>query len=106
MRKSTSRRETRSTRNGVTRRDFLNGVAIGAGGLMLPACGSGPDSSASVTTQTSASVSAPDAGVHYPPTLTGMRGSHDGSYEVAHALAWDGENPISTKPWMKTTISL
>ncbi|KAA1192654.1 NAD(P)-binding protein [Pseudohalioglobus sediminis] len=93
MRKSTSRRETRSTRNGVTRRDFLNGVAIGAGGLMLPACGSGPDSSASVTTQTSASLSAPDAGVHYPPTLTGMRGSHDGSYEVAHALAWDGEKP-------------
>ena len=24
----------------VTRRDFLNGVAIGAGGLLLQACGS------------------------------------------------------------------
>lgn len=23
---------------------------------------------------------------YYPPTLTGMRGSHDGAYEVAHAL--------------------
>ena len=26
----------------------------------------------------------------YPPTLTGMRGSHAGSFEVAHALAWEG----------------
>ena len=34
-------------------------------------------------------------GTHYPPTLTGMRGSHEGSYEVAHALAWRGEKPAS-----------
>ncbi len=25
---------------------------------------------------------------YYPPGLTGLRGSHPGSYEVAHALAW------------------
>ncbi|MCH1551358.1 MAG: FAD-dependent oxidoreductase, partial [Pseudomonadales bacterium] len=31
----------------------------------------------------------------YPPTLTGMRGSHEGSYEVAHALAWEGRKPSS-----------
>ncbi len=30
---------------------------------------------------------------YYPPTLTGMRGSHEGSFEVAHALAWRGEKP-------------
>ncbi len=30
---------------------------------------------------------------YYPPTLTGMRGSHKGSYEVAHALAWKGQKP-------------
>ncbi|MDB2554897.1 NAD(P)/FAD-dependent oxidoreductase, partial [Porticoccaceae bacterium] len=30
-----------------------------------------------------------------PPTLTGMRGSHEGSYEVAHALAWNGQKPSS-----------
>lgn len=31
----------------------------------------------------------------YPPALTGMRGSHTGSFEVAHALAWTGnEFPI------------
>lgn len=28
------------------------------------------------------------AGEAYPPGLTGMRGSHPGSFEVAHALAW------------------
>jgi len=27
-------------------------------------------------------------GVYYPPSLTGLRGSHPGSFEVAHALAW------------------
>ena len=27
---------------------------------------------------------------NYPPALTGMRGSHPGSFEVAHALAWTG----------------
>ena len=30
---------------------------------------------------------------YYPPTLTGMRGSHEGSFEVAHDLAWRGEKP-------------
>ena len=30
---------------------------------------------------------------YYPPTETGMRGSHEGSYEVAHALSWRGQKP-------------
>ncbi|MCZ6779209.1 MAG: NAD(P)-binding protein, partial [Acidobacteria bacterium] len=30
------------------------------------------------------------AGPGYPPGLTGMRGSHVGSFEVAHQLAWEG----------------
>src|SRR5262249_27516848 len=29
---------------------------------------------------------AQDAAGYYPPALTGMRGSHDGSFDVAHAL--------------------
>ncbi len=29
-------------------------------------------------------------GPGYPPGLTGMRGSHVGSFEVAHQLAWEG----------------
>ncbi|MDD1678048.1 MAG: hypothetical protein LUO93_02535, partial [Methanomicrobiales archaeon] len=30
--------------------------------------------------------SAQDRPGYYPPTLTGMRGSHPGSFEVAHAM--------------------
>jgi len=29
----------------------------------------------------------------YPPTLTGLRGNHPGSYDVAHALARGGQRP-------------
>jgi len=33
-----------------------------------------------------AAFAADEPSCYYPPTLTGMRGSHDGAYEVAHAL--------------------
>ena len=65
----------------ITRRDFLNGVAIGVGGAVasawLPGMASGDDK---------LPPSAQDVPGYYPPALTGMRGSHPGSYEVAHAL--------------------
>jgi spermidine dehydrogenase len=64
----------------ITRRDFLNGVAIGAGGLFAA-----PWLEALLAAQTSPS-RAQDRPGYYPPTLTGMRGSHPGSFEVAHAL--------------------
>ena len=64
----------------ITRRDFLNGIAIGTGAsLLMPG---------QVIAQASgALVSKKLSGNYYPPTLTGMRGSHKGSYEVALALA-------------------
>jgi len=31
-------------------------------------------------------------GPGYPPGLTGLRGSHVGSFEVAHQLAWEGQS--------------
>jgi len=61
----------------ITRRDFLNGVAIGAAGLVSSPWLAGLDAAAAQFAQ--------DAAGYYPPALTGMRGSHDGSYEVAHA---------------------
>ena len=69
----------------VTRRDFLNGVLVGTtAGAFAPmdalATELQPDPKAFSNTS-------------YPPTLTGMRGSHVGSYEVAHALAWEGKKP-------------
>lgn len=66
-----------SERLKITRRDFLNGVALGA---------------AAGSTLSPLELLAMDAagGVPYPPALAGMRGSHPGSFEVAHALAWGG----------------
>jgi len=65
----------------ITRRDFLNGIAIGAGtSLLAPADLFGQ-------------IAPSESFVYYPPTLTGLRGNHDGSFEVAHALAWNGEKP-------------
>ncbi len=66
----------------ITRRDFLNGVAVAAGAALMPwqllAAGDvDPERS-------------PD---YYPPALTGLRGSHAGSFDAAHALRdgsfWD-----------------
>ena len=53
----------------ITRRDFLNGVALTIAAGLTPAA------------QLEAEPS------RYPPALTGLRGQHDGSFEVAHALA-------------------
>ena len=67
----------------VTRRDFLNGIAIGAGtGLLAPA-------------ELLALGQPGESSVYYPPTLTGLRGNHDGSFEVSHALAWKGKKPAT-----------
>jgi spermidine dehydrogenase len=70
----------------ITRRDFLNGVALTAGAALLPwqlfaAGDSDPEKSAG----------------YYPPALTGLRGSHPGSFDSAHALRdgtfWDSAGP-------------
>ena len=65
----------------LTRRDFINGMAIGAAGLHL--------SPLEALAQGSLPVHSlgPD---YYPPALTGMRGSVNGTYEIAHALAREG----------------
>ncbi len=74
----------------ITRRDFLNGVAVTAGAAMMPwdldAAGLGD--------QTGHDQASPEKSpVYYPPALTGMRGSHPGSFDVAHSLRdgtfWD-----------------
>ena len=72
----------------ITRRDFLNGVAIGTGASLLMPGQLVAQPSGSVTSKKIPSD-------YYPPTLTGMRGSHEGSYEVAHALAWNGQKPAN-----------
>jgi len=78
----------------ITRRDFLNGVAIGVGGSLvggfplLAAFGSddlAPEKTAD----------------YYPPALTGMRGNHDGSFTFAHRLR-DGATADSMGAAAKT----
>lgn len=65
----------------ITRRDFMNGVAMTAGTAMMPW---------HLFASSGESQNSPN---YYPPALTGMRGSHPGSFEVAHSLRdgtfWD-----------------
>jgi spermidine dehydrogenase len=65
----------------ITRRDFLDGVALAIGGAAAGALG--PGFIAAATAQDAA---AQDAAGYYPPALTGLRGNHPGSFETAHAL--------------------
>src|ERR1700751_697332 len=57
----------------LTRRDFLDGVALAIAAGLTPA------------TQLKAQPQ------RYPPALTGLRGDHPGSFETAHAFAREGE---------------
>ena len=55
----------------ITRRDFVGGVSMVIGTSILPACTRTREPEGSI--------------MHYPPGETGLRGSHPGSFEVAHA---------------------
>src|SRR5579863_7560830 len=70
----------------ITRRDFLNGVAVTAGAAVMPWDLFGNSEGASEEAREKS------AG-YYPPALTGLRGSHPGSFDVAHSLRdgtfWD-----------------
>ena len=72
----------------ITRRDFVQGAAVAAGAaLQAGALGSSDLANASAAVSAGAQrMTIAD----YPPVKTGMRGSHPGAYEIAHALARDG----------------
>ena len=69
---------TKRMKTAVSRRDFLNGCAlsVAAGGSISPL-----DAIAQGLIDSSA---LPPG--YYPPSQQGMRGSHEGSFEVAHAM--------------------
>src|SRR5947209_5241153 len=77
---------------GITRRDFLNGVAVTAGAALLPQ---------PLLSALQDDLDPEKMPGYYPPALTGLRGSHVGSFEVAHSLR-DGDfwekagNPAET----------
>ena len=82
----------------ITRRDFLNGVAIGVGGTLA----SGALGAEGLLAAAALDDFAPEKAVgYYPPALMGMRGNHDGTFTFAHRLrdggSWDsGGAAIST----------
>jgi len=69
----------------INRRDFLNGVALTVGGLAI--------TPSMVEVWAQAQSGDPTDPGYYPPALTGMRGSHPGAFDAAHALRdgtfWD-----------------
>jgi spermidine dehydrogenase len=67
----------------ITRRDFLNGIAltIAAGLTPQELLHAAPDSALALKTLEN----------YYPPKLTGLRGSHPGSFEAAHSIALNGK---------------
>ena len=68
----------------ITRRDFLNGCALTVGASLMAG-------RTEFLKLIAASEDFPEKNPnYYPPAKTGMRGSHDGSWEVAHAMR-DGE---------------
>ncbi|HXO64183.1 MAG TPA: NAD(P)-binding protein, partial [Steroidobacteraceae bacterium] len=86
----------------IARRDFLNGMACVAGTALMPealaaSLEHGPDAAAEEYFLSRGI--APTDPAYYPPALTGMRGSHPGSFEVAHALRdgarWDAPGALT-----------
>jgi spermidine dehydrogenase len=78
----------------ITRRDFLNGVALAAGAAAIPA---------EMWAAAAADLppEAQDAAGYYPPAKTGLRGSHVGSFETMHKVRdgvfWDeAPKPVDT----------
>jgi spermidine dehydrogenase len=80
LKNSAEDRELDTSRT-VTRRDFLNGVSIAVGASL--AAGSPWLEAFGIPDSPFAPEKDPS---YYPPAKTGMRGSHDGSFEVAHEL--------------------
>lgn len=60
----------------ITRRDFLNGVAIAIAAGLTPLDWARANGKNSALIQDD----------YYPPALTGLRGNHPGSFETAHAV--------------------
>jgi len=72
----------------ITRRDFLNGVAIGAGATLVGGTFGAEQLLAAGVLDEYAPEKAAD---YYPPAKQGIRGNHDGSFSIAHRLR-DGES--------------
>ena len=75
--------------NKISRRDFLSGTQIAIGASMLPL--------QNVFGSLQSEFKLPND--YYPPLLSGLRGSHDGSWEVMHSR-------VLGKKWPADQLSL
>ena len=65
----------------ISRRDILHGFGAATAASFIPSIGFADDA-----------LAAEAAGrLYYPPALTGLRGNHPGSFDVAHKLAREGK---------------
>ncbi len=74
----------------ISRRDFLNGVAltVAAGSFLSPL------------------ELLAKSNTYYPPALTGLRGNHIGSFEVAHAVSIGNVQysmPKKDRTWLRAS---
>lgn len=66
----------------ISRRDFMNGAAMAIGASLVPG-----SAHAAFADSSSGQASEPQNRANYdPPILHGLRGSHPGSFEIAHSL--------------------
>ena len=76
----------------IERRDFLQGMLIGSGAALIGGL------SPALAEAAEAERAAQDQAGYYPPERLGLRGSHPGSFEAAHALRdggfWDHTRDI------------
>jgi spermidine dehydrogenase len=79
----------------ITRRDFLNGMALAIGGAVVL-----PDWAAALLAGELQAAEQTPGRLEYPPARTGLRGSHVGSFETFHALKdgpfWDTAGSIAS----------
>jgi len=85
LKKTNRDRELGMGRN-ITRRDFLNGFSVAVGASLVAPSTAWSEAFGMPDPPTEQSGGAQSAAGYYPPAKTGMRGSHDGSWEVAHAM--------------------
>jgi spermidine dehydrogenase len=70
----------------ITRRDFMSGMAVAIAGSSLAGLWPASRSAQAGSAAAAGAYGLEQEATYYPPGATGMRGSHRGSYEVAHAL--------------------
>jgi spermidine dehydrogenase len=76
--------------NKISRRDFIHDLSLATLGMSLPGM---------TFADEIAAINATHTPIHnnYPPSRTGLRGSHPGAFENAHKLAREGKNWQSAK---------